>query len=136
MIVDDEADVVTLLKFLLEKDGHAVTSACNGQDALEKLGVDPSRPETELPDLIVMDVMMPVCDGYTLSAKLAANAATRSLPLIVLTAKGEMRDLFHYAPNVAAYIDKPFDPKRLRDLIASMLAGQTIPRLGQAGDPQ
>jgi CheY-like chemotaxis protein len=117
MIVDDEADVVTLLKFLLMKDGHAVTSACNGEDALGKLGAD-----AELPDLIVMDVMMPVMDGYALSAKLAQDARTRAIPVIVLTAKGEMRDLFHYAPNVAAYIDKPFDPKTLRDLIASMVA--------------
>lgn len=129
MIVDDEADVATLLRFLLEKDGHTVATASNGQDALEKLGVEPPNADTELPDVIVMDVMMPVMDGYTLSAKLAADARTRSLPLIVLTAKGETRALFDFAPNVAAYIDKPFDPKTLRDLIASMLTGRTFPSI-------
>lgn len=115
MIVDDEADVVTLLKFLLEKDGHAVTSACNGEDALQKLAA-----AQDLPDLIVMDVMMPVCDGYILSEKLNGDERTRSIPLIVLTGKGETRDLFKFSPNVAAQIDKPFDPKRLRELIASL----------------
>jgi two-component system phosphate regulon response regulator PhoB len=120
MIVDDERDVVTLLSFLLEKDGHVVTAAYNGQEALAKLGVEPAS-EAPLPDVIVMDVLMPVVDGYTLSAKLASYPRTRAVPLIVLTAKGEMRDLFHYSPNVAAYIDKPFDPKKLRELIASML---------------
>lgn len=130
MIVDDETDVVTLLRFLLEKDGHVITSASNGEEALEKLKAAP-----ELPDLIVMDVMMPVMDGYTLSSRLAAEERTRSLPVIVLTAKGETRDLFHYAPNVAAYIDKPFDPKDLRELITSMLAGQTAPRAGRPPEP-
>lgn len=124
MIVDDEADVVTLLRFLLEKDGHVVTSASNGEQALKLLGVEPPLPETVLPDLVVMDVMMPILDGFTLSARLAKDARTRSLPLIVLTGKGETRELFHYSPNVAAYIDKPFDSSRLRELITSMLANK------------
>lgn len=121
LIVDDERDVVTLLQFLLEKDGHRISVAYNGQEALEKLGVVP-KAEVELPDLIVLDVMMPVMDGYTVSAKLAEDPEARLVPVLVLTAKGEMRDLFQLAPNVAAYIEKPFDPKKLRELIAGMLA--------------
>ena len=49
--------------------------------------------------------------------------AHRPIPLVVLTAKGQMRELFEMAPNVAAYIEKPFDPKNLRELVAGMLAG-------------
>jgi CheY-like chemotaxis protein len=121
MVVDDERDVVTLIKFLLEKEGHEVMTAYNGVDALSDLGVDPPRADALLPELIVLDVMMPQMDGYTVSAKLHENARTRGIPLIVLTAKGETRDLFELSPNVASHIDKPFDPKTLRDLIAGML---------------
>ncbi len=122
MIVDDERDVVTLLRYLLERDGHEITAAYNGEEALAALGVEPPS-EAQVPDLIIMDVMMPVLDGYSVSEKLAASPRTRGVPLIVLTAKGEMRDLFQRARNVAAYLDKPFDPKKLRELIASMLEG-------------
>jgi CheY-like chemotaxis protein len=121
MIVDDERDVVHLIKFLLEKDGHRVSCAYNGAEALEKLGVEPEDAEAELPDLAVIDVMMPIMDGYTACQRLGQSARTRSLPLLVLTAKGDTREIFQLAPNVAAHLDKPFDPKKLRDLISSML---------------
>lgn len=122
LVVDDERDVVTLIKFLLEKDGHTVTEAYNGLEALQKVGLSPLEGAAPItPDLIVLDVMMPIIDGYTVASKLAENNRTRAIPLIVLTAKGEMRDLFELSPNVAAYIEKPFDPKTLRELITGML---------------
>ncbi len=125
LIVDDEPEIVTLLRFVLEKDGHAVSSAVNGQDALEKLGIEPPRPETALPQLIVLDIMMPVMDGYALNMRLQAVDRTKTIPIIVLTAKGQkMRDLFELAPNVAAYIQKPFDPKTLRELISGILSNK------------
>ncbi|MBI5211082.1 MAG: response regulator [Elusimicrobia bacterium] len=123
MIVDDEPEIVTLLRFVLEKDGWNITEANNGQVALERLGVDPPKPETILPDLIVLDIMMPVMDGYALNQKLQTIPKTKDIPIIVLTAKGQkMRDLFEVAPNVAAYIQKPFDPKTLRELISGILS--------------
>lgn len=125
MVVDDEPDIVTLLRFTLEKDGHTVTDAPNGQVALQRLGVDPPNPETPVPDLMVLDIMMPVMDGYALNVRLQANPKTREIPILVLTAKGQrMRDLFELAPNVAAYVQKPFDPKMLRELIAGILSGR------------
>ncbi len=123
MVVDDEKDVVTLIRFLLEKDGHEVLEAYHGADALAKLGVDPKKDGVALPDLIILDVMMPIMDGYATATRLREEPLTRSVPLVVLTAKGQMRELFEMAPNVAAYIEKPFDPKNLRDMIAGMLAG-------------
>ena len=122
MIVDDERDVVTLVKFLLEHDGHLVTTACDGADALAKLGIEPANPASPVPDLIVLDVMMPILDGFTVSARLAADARTQAVPLIILTAKGEMRDLFQATANVACYLEKPFDPKNLRERIMATLA--------------
>jgi two-component system phosphate regulon response regulator PhoB len=122
MIVDDERDVVTLVKFLLERDGHLVTAAFDGAEALAKLGVEPSNPAAPVPDLVVLDVMMPILDGFTVSARLAANERTKAVPLIILTAKGEMRDLFAATANVACYLEKPFDPKSLRERITATLA--------------
>ncbi|MCM2304266.1 MAG: response regulator [Elusimicrobia bacterium] len=125
LVVDDEPDIVTLLRFALEKEGYAVSEAGNGQIALERLGIEPSRPELPLPDLIVLDIMMPVMDGYQLNMRLQTEPRAKDIPILVLTAKGQkMRDLFEMAPNVAAYVQKPFDPKMLRELIAGILASR------------
>ena len=122
MVVDDEPEIVTLLRFVLEKEGYTVTEASNGQVALERLGMEPPKPETALPDLIILDIMMPVMNGYALNMRLQATPTTKGVPILVLTAKGQkMRDLFEMAPNVAAYVQKPFDPKMLRELIAGIL---------------
>ncbi|MBI5244689.1 MAG: response regulator [Elusimicrobia bacterium] len=125
LVVDDEPEIVTLLRFILEKDGHLILEACNGQVALERLGVDPPSQSAPRPDLIILDIMMPVMDGYTLNSRLQKEERTRAIPILVLTAKGQkMRDLFEMAPNVAAYVQKPFDPKMLRELIHSIISGR------------
>ena len=123
LVVDDESEIVTLLRFLLEREGHAVAAATNGQDALQALGLEPADPAVKLPDLMILDIMMPVMDGFTLNSRLHDFPAAKGLPVIVLTAKGQkMRDLFQNSPNVAAYVQKPFNPKVLRDLIAGVLS--------------
>jgi CheY-like chemotaxis protein len=125
LVVDDEPEIVTLLHFVLEQDHHVVSSAGHGVEALEKLGVEPARAELPLPDLIVLDIMMPVMDGYQLNMRLQVDARTKDIPILVLTAKGQkMRDLFEMAPNVAAYVQKPFDPKMLRELISGILTSR------------
>ncbi|MBI3566145.1 MAG: response regulator [Elusimicrobia bacterium] len=125
LVVDDEPEIVTLLRFVLEQDGHSVGHAIHGVDALEKLGVEPAKPETPPPDLIVLDIMMPVMDGYQLNMRLQNDPRASGIPILVLTAKGQkMRDLFEMAPNVAAYVQKPFDPKMLRELISGILSSR------------
>ncbi len=114
LVVDDEKDIVDLLIFVLQKDGHNVSSASNGKEALEAV-------EASQPDLIVLDIMMPLMDGYAVHAKLSENPSTRSIPIIILTAKAKMRELFEVAANVAGYIEKPFDPKFLRDKVKEAL---------------
>ena len=121
LIVDDERDVVTLIQFVLEKDGHEVYSAHNGQEALDLLGVSEGCDAAVHPDLIILDIMMPVLDGFTVNNRLQENEATQNIPVVVLTAKGTMRDLFEMAPNVAAYIEKPFEPSHLKQVINGIL---------------
>ena len=115
LVVDDERDVVELVKFLLERDGHKVIEAFNGREALE-------RAYAELPDLIILDIMMPEMDGYTVNARLTETESTKRIPVIILTAKGQMRDVFEMASNVAFYMEKPFDPKHLREKIHEVLS--------------
>jgi two-component system alkaline phosphatase synthesis response regulator PhoP len=115
LVVDDEKDVVELLKFLLEKDGHLVTTAYNGREALESIA-------KEKPELVLLDVMMPEMDGYTVQTQLLNSSDTKNIPLIVLTAKGQLKDVFAMSSNVKAYMEKPFDPKALRAKIKEALA--------------
>src|SRR5690348_17262402 len=122
LLIDDEQEILTLLRFVLEKDGYEISEARNGKIGLEVLGVEPNNPNAILPDLMILDIMMPVMDGYTFNTRLRTVEKTKGIPIIVLTARGQtMRDLFEVAPNVAAYLQKPFDPKMLRDLIAGLL---------------
>ena len=124
LVVDDEPDIITLLKILLEKEGYTVLEASNGQVALERLGVEPPNPSAPRPDLIILDIMMPVMDGHALNTRLQSQPEMSGIPVLILTAKGEkMRDLFQVAPNVAAYVQKPFEPKRLKSLVAGIIAG-------------
>jgi CheY-like chemotaxis protein len=125
LIVDDEPDIVVLLKAVLEKDGYAIHSAGNGRIALEVLGLETGAAPIVKPDLIVLDIMMPVMDGYQLNMRLQNEPLAKDIPILVLTAKGQkMRDLFEMAPNVAAYVQKPFDPKMLRELIAGIISSR------------
>jgi len=125
LVVDDEPEIASLLSAMLQADGHKIMEAGNGQIALACLGIDPPKPELGVPDLIVLDIMMPVMDGYALNNRLQREPKAKGIPILVLTAKGQkMRDLFEMAPNVAAYVQKPFDPKMLRELIAGILSGK------------
>lgn len=120
LVVDDERDVVLLIKFMLEKDGHIVIPAHDGGEALAKLGLEPRDDTAVAPDMAILDVMMPVLDGWALCTRMHEDPRTTAVPVVVLTAKGEMKDLFHSTPNVAAHLEKPFDPKALRELVAGM----------------
>ena len=122
LIVDDESEIRTLLRFVLEKDGYEVSEANNGKVALEALGVDPINAQAQVPDLMILDIMMPVMDGFTANKKMQENDRCKNVPIVVLTARGQtMRELFEVAPNVASYMQKPFEPKILRELVAKII---------------
>jgi CheY-like chemotaxis protein len=121
LLVDDERDVVTLIKFMLEKDGHMIIAAYDGGEALLKAGVEPRDETAVIPDLVILDVMMPVMDGYAVCARLQEDERTKNVPIIVLTAKGESKDQLNPSRGVTSHLEKPFDPKMLRELVASLL---------------
>jgi CheY-like chemotaxis protein len=113
-----------MLKFMLEKDGHVVETAHDGRQALAALGVEPPDAVKPPPDLVILDVMMPELDGYAVCGRMFKDPRTRTVPVLMLTATGGMRELHAVTPNVAAHIDKPFDPRALRDLVGEMMGGK------------
>jgi two-component system, OmpR family, alkaline phosphatase synthesis response regulator PhoP len=113
-VIDDEKDVVELVRFILEKEGHTIIESNDGISGLALI-------QKEIPDLVILDVMMPGIDGYTLNERLLGNDATRKIPVLVLTSKAKVRELFQIAPNVAAYMDKPFDPIVLKSKVREIL---------------
>ena len=121
LLVDDERDVVTLIKFMLEKDGHTVIAAYDGAEALAKAGIEPRDETAVTPDLVILDVMMPVMDGYAVCARLQEDARTKAVPVLVLTAKGAVKDDFKPDCRATEHLEKPFDPKTLRALVAGLL---------------
>ena len=122
LVVDDEPSVVMLIRFLLEKAGHSVAEACNGVEALETLGVAPENAAASLPDLVVLDVMMPILDGHAVAKAMSAHPRASKIPILIVTAKGDMRELFEEMPQVAGFFQKPFEPKLLRETIARLTA--------------
>lgn len=113
--MDDEPMTLEVTKLSLELAGWSVVTASNGQEAVE-------LATTELPDAILMDVMMPVMDGPTACLRLEDQPATAGIPVILFTAKAQLSEQRHWATlPVAGVLVKPFDPKRLAPAISEML---------------
>ncbi|OGS06063.1 MAG: hypothetical protein A3J70_01340 [Elusimicrobia bacterium RIFCSPHIGHO2_02_FULL_61_10] len=122
LVVDDEKDVVYLIKVLMEREKLEVLEAYNGLEAYNKL--TSKDPNKVLPDVIILDIMMPEMDGYTLQSKLQEIDELSHIPIVILTAKGQMKDLFELASNIFAFVEKPFEPKNLVKTVKDALASK------------
>ena len=125
MVVDDEEAIIALMRMILERCGHKVFKAGNGEEALKALGVEPSNPSAPLPDIMVLDLMMPIVDGYTVAITMKDDPRTQKIPILVVTAKSDMRAPLSAIPQVAGFFDKPFNPKQLIETIDKILAKKT-----------
>ncbi len=115
LVVDDEIYIVHILDFSLGMEGYEVVTALDGEEALRK--VNEAKP-----DLIVLDIMMPKMDGYETCKALKSDAATKDIPVILLSAKGRNVDMqTGYDVGADDYITKPFSPRKLVDRINAML---------------
>jgi CheY-like chemotaxis protein len=127
LAIEDDLEICTLYKFLMEKEGYFVKEAHSGREALVALGLEdvPRGGDSHLvnlvPDLILLDIMLPEIDGYTVLSKILQNDALKEIPVIVVTAKSRMSDLFSSSPNVKAFFSKPFEPKLIRAKIKEIL---------------
>ena len=104
LIVDDESDIIALIRRNVEREGYSVTSADDGMKAVELC-------KTEDFDLIIMDVMMPDMDGFTACKKIRES---KDIPVLMLSARGTEYDkLFGFEVGIDDYVTKPFSPKEL-----------------------
>ena len=116
LIADDEANIVVSLEYLLQREGYAVSIARDGQQALDAI-------EREAPDLVLLDVMMPLKTGFEVCASVRANPATAGTRILMLTAKGRDTDLAKgMALGADGYITKPFATRELVARVAQLLA--------------
>jgi CheY-like chemotaxis protein len=115
LVVDDEASIRLLCRVNLRLEEIDTEEAADGTTAL--------RLARELrPDLVLLDVMMPQIDGWQVAAKLAADGATREIPIVFLTARAESADFLHgYDLGAVGYVSKPFDPTSLGSTLHDVL---------------
>ncbi|MDE0408045.1 MAG: phosphate regulon transcriptional regulator PhoB [Alphaproteobacteria bacterium] len=115
LVVEDEAPIVELLRYNLETSGYSVSVATDGDEALERVTEDQ-------PDAVLLDWMLPRKSGIEVCRQLRARAGTRTLPIILLTARGEEADRVHGLDTGADdYIVKPFSPKELEARLKAVL---------------
>ncbi len=106
LVVDDEQDIVDLIRYNLTKEGYAVSTANNGGEALARAG-----PGT---DLVILDLMMPVLDGFETCRRLKNTPATASVPVVFLTASpSEVDEVLGLELGADDYIQKPISPRKL-----------------------
>ena len=116
LVVDDEAPIRLLCRVNLEAEGMAVAEAEDGRQ-----GLDAARAET--PDAILLDVMMPGLDGWSVAEELLGDEATRRIPIIFLTARADIRDRARgLGVGGLDYITKPFNPVELATLVRDVVA--------------
>jgi CheY-like chemotaxis protein len=117
VLVGDDSEVIReLISVNLELEGFDVCTAEDGQDALDRI-------EEIEPDLVTLDVVMPRLDGFQTAARLRANAATRHIPLVMVSAAAQEGDLQRGREiGVNAYITKPFQPEELVQVVRDLTA--------------
>jgi len=122
LVVDDEARMVRFVRMNLELEGYQVSTAANGTEALDKV-------REELPDLVLLDVMMPEMDGYETLERIRQVS---SVPVIMLTVKAEEEDKVRGLELGADdYVTKPFSPRELASRVKAALRRAEMPSPGQ-----
>ena len=117
LIVDDSPTEVHVFKTMLEKNGHKVSIAESGEAGVEKA-------KELLPDLVLMDIVMPGINGFQATRQLATNESTASIPVIIVTTKDQETDkVWGIRQGAKDYIVKPVKEKDLVDRVNAALAG-------------
>jgi len=115
LIVEDEPDIRELVVHHLKREGYQVSAAASGEEALRQVQAAP-------PDLVLLDLMMPAMDGLEVCRRLRQDPATASLPIVMLTAKGDEIDrVLGLEIGADDYVVKPFSPKELLARVRAVL---------------
>ena len=118
LVIDDEEDILKLLRVRLEQEKYKVVTALDGDSGIK-------MAELETPDLIILDIMMPKVDGYTCLKEIRRLPKTKDIPVLMLSGKEEekVRDLFAFQ-KISGYIEKPFELDNLVVRIKEILKVQ------------
>lgn len=115
LVVDDETNILELIKFNLEKDGHQVITTTSGEEGLRLAKI-------EQPDLIILDVMLPEPDGLEVCRRLRSDQATSMVPVLMVSARGDTLDrVMGLEMGADDYIPKPFSPRELSARVKAAL---------------
>ena len=119
LCIEDEPEMIDLIRLILERRGFNVQGAAGGMEGIKKV-------RELLPDLVLLDLMMPDMDGWEVYQQMKADEATRGIPVIVVTAKAQSIDkvLGLHIAKVDDYIAKPFSPQELLDSVEKVFARQ------------
>jgi two-component system alkaline phosphatase synthesis response regulator PhoP len=121
LIIEDDEDILELVRYNLEKEGYSVAGETTGEDGLEA-----ARSRT--PDLILLDLMLPGMDGLEICRELKGDSKTRHMPIVIVSAKGEESDIVAGLELGADdYITKPFSPQILLARVRAVLRRRTRP---------
>ena len=116
--IEDEPEMIDLVRLILSRNGYELLGATGGEAGLELV-------RKELPDLVLLDLMMPEMDGWEVYQQLKAGETTCDIPVIVITAKAQSIDrvLGLHIAKVDDYISKPFSPQELVESVNKILSG-------------
>jgi DNA-binding response OmpR family regulator len=121
LIVDDEPNIVTALEFLLQRSGHEVKVATNGEEALAAI-------ERDSPDVVLLDVMMPIKSGYEVCQRMRERPEWRHIKIVMLSAKGREAEVSKgLALGADLYVTKPFSTQELIDQIEGLFEESAKP---------
>ena len=117
LAIDDEPEMLSLVKYTLEQGGFEVHTCDNGRTAWDEI----ARIK---PDVLILDVMLPGIDGYSLQLKISQDPALKDLPIIILTALEPSKTLFQKFPQVAGFMTKPFKTQELLATVQRAVEGR------------
>jgi two-component system response regulator VicR len=122
LCIEDDLDMIDLIRLILERRGFIVEGADGGKAGLQAMRAIP-------PDLVLLDLMMPDMDGWDVFQKMKADTATRHIPVIVVTASAQNidREFGLHIAKVDDYIVKPFSPQALLASVDKVLGGHPSP---------
>ncbi len=117
LVIEDEPNIIEAISFILSRDGWSVATHSNGHDAVGVV-------QAAMPDLVILDVMLPGKTGYDILRELRSEDATQGLPVLMLTAKGQVKDReMAERAGASRFMTKPFSNAEVLDAVRELVAG-------------